>query len=260
MKQKVDISELQEQHLDAMIGLAFDLDDAEDALRLSSEPDPVLTPQEEEQADEVLQSVLARLDAREKAARQQRRSGAMKRWIPRMIEVAACLALVFAIAMPVAIANSAEFRSRVLRLLFEVDEEQGGMYFHFTEDPDAAFEVPEGWHGEYFPSYFPDGFSYWNYNPMVLTVEYRGAGENQHIFFGEFSENTSGFSGTDGATISYIDIQGNTALLLEGYMDDRIHVVSITWANDTKWFSVDAYDVDTKEAIAIARSVRKIVK
>ena len=36
MKQKIDLSELQEQHLDAMIGLAFDLEDAEEAMRLSS--------------------------------------------------------------------------------------------------------------------------------------------------------------------------------------------------------------------------------
>ena len=258
MKQKVDISELQEQHLDAMIGLAFDLDDAEDALRLSSEPDPVLTPQEEEQADAVLQSVLARLDAREKAARQQRRSGAMKRWIPRMIEVAACLALVFAIAMPVAIANSAEFRSRVLRLLFEVDEEQGGMYFRFTEDPDAAFDVPEEWTGNYFPAYIPDGFSFWKMNPYMQAAEYRNEKGNQ-IFFNEFTEDTSGLAGTENSEITYIELNGSMAQVIDGY-DDGMHTVTITWANDTNWFVVATNDVDTDEALAVAYSVREIVK
>lgn len=258
MKQKVDITELQEQHLDAMIGLAFDLDDAEDALRLSSEPDPVLTPQEQERADAVLQSVLARLDAREKAARQQRRSGAIKRWIPRMIEVAACLALVFAIAMPVAIANSAEFRSRVLRLLFEVDEEQGGMYFHFTEDPDAAFAVPEGWLGEYYPSYVPDGFSVWRVDEYMAAVEYRSADGNQ-LYIGEFGEGTGSTVGTDDAEIWYIDIQGFTAQVIDGN-SETIHTVTITWANDTKFFMVAGNGVDTDVAIEVAQSVRKIVK
>ena len=259
MKQTVDLTELQEQHLDAMIGLAFDLDDAEDALRLSSEPDPILTPQEEEQADAVLQSVLARLDAREKAARQQRRSGAIKRWIPRVIEVAACLALIFAIAMPVAIANSAEFRSRVLRLLFEVDEEQGGMYFRFMEDPDAAFAVPEEWTGDYFPAYIPDGFSFWKMNIYIPhSIEYRNS-EGHQIFFNELTEDTSGYVGTDNTEITYIDLHGTMAQVIDGY-DGDIHAVTITWANDDRWFVVATNDVDTEEAIAIARSVRKILK
>lgn len=258
MKQKVDLSELQERYLDAMIGLAFDLDDTEEALRLSSEPDPALTPQEEEQADAILQRALAYLDEREKAARQQRRNSAMKRWIPRIIEVAACLALVLAIAMPVAVANSAAFRSRVLRLLFEADEEQGSMNFSFVEDPDASFEVPEDWTGNYFPSYFPGGFTYWGMNPYMQSVEYRDDEGNQ-IFFREFTEDTSGSAGTDNSEVTYIDLHGTTAQMIDG--DSLgIHTVTITWANDTNWFVVNTNDVNTEEALAVARSVREIVK
>lgn len=258
MKQKVDLSELQEQHLDAMIGLAFDLEDVEEAMRLSSEPDPALTSQEEKQAEAILQTVLARLDEREKAAQQQRRKSRLKRWIPRVIEVAACLALVLAIAMPVAVANSSALRSRVLQLLFEQDEEQGLMRFVFTDDPEAAFDVPEEWTGNYFPSYFPDGFSYWGMNPYMQSAEYRDDEGNQ-IFFREFSEDTSGSAGTDNSEVTYIDLHGTTAQMIDG--DSLgIHTVTITWANDTNWFVVNTNDVDTDEAIAVARSVREIVK
>lgn len=261
MRQKVDLSELQEQHLDAMIGLAFDLEDAEEALRLTSEPDPALTMQEEEQANAILQTVLARLDVREKAARKQRRKSRLIRWIPWVIEVAACLALVLAIAMPVAVANSTAFRSKVLRLLFEPDEEQGGMNFSFVEDPNAAFFVPEEWTGEFFPSYIPEGFTYWNYDSLLNTVEFRGADENHYILFSEYDHYTTGFSGTDGATISHIDIYGNDAVLMEGYLNDGIYTVDIIWANDEKWFWVDTFGIDTHEAaIEIARSVRKILE
>ena len=258
MKQKVDLSELQEQHLDVMIGLAFDLEDAEEALRISSEPDPTLTPQEEEQADAILQGVLARLDEREKAARRQRRRGAMKRWIPWVIEVAACLALVLAIAMPVAVANSSAFRSRVLRLLFEADEEQGGMNISFMVDPDAAFDVPEEWTGDYFPSYFPDGFSFYRVNLVITAAEYQNHEGNQ-IYFTELTEDTTISTGTDDSEIFYVDMHGTEAQVIDGY-SYGVHVVSVTWANDTNMFYVLTYDVDTNEAINVARSVREIVK
>ena len=258
MKQKVDLSELQEQHLDAMIGLAFDLDDAEEALRLSSEPDPALTPQEEEQAKAILQTVLARLDEREKAARKQRRREGMKRWIPRVIEVAACLALVLAIAIPVAVANSTAFRSRVLQLLFVHDEEKGAMHFYFSEDPDAAFDVPEEWTGNYFPSFFPDGFSFWGMNPYIQAAEYRNSEGNQ-IFFTELTEDSTFSTGTDDSDISYVEMNGTMAQVIDGY-SYGIHVVSIVWANDINWFIVHSYDVDTDEVLAVAYSVREIVK
>ena len=258
MKQKVDLSELQEQHLDMMIGLAFDLDDAEEALRLSDEPDPALTPQEEEQADTILQRVLARLDERERAARRQRRREAMKRWIPRIIEVAACLALVLAIAMPVAVANSTAFRSRVLQLLFVHDEEKGAMHFYFSEDPDAAFDVPEEWTGNYFPSYFPEGFSFYRTMPEIQAVEYQNQESNQ-IYFTELTEDATISTGTDDSEIFYVEMHGTEAQVIDGY-SYGVHVVSVTWANDTNMFYVLSYNVDTNEAINVARSVREIVK
>lgn len=262
MKQKVDLSELQEQHLDAMIGLAFDLDDAEEALRLSSEPDPALTPQEEEQAEAIFQTVLARLDEREKAVRQQRRRETMKRWIPRVIEVAACLALVLAIAMPVAVANSSAFRSRVLRLLFEPDVEQGAMYIRLMEDPDAAFDVPEEWDGEYFPSYLPEGYSVSLIDTILSTVVFRSDTNpdiDVYIVFSEYGADTVEYSGTDNATIYNVDINGSTAHVIDGYTGS-IHSVSVKWSGEDKWFIVDTYGLESAEALKIAESVKRIIK
>ena len=260
MNQVVDITDLRERHLDMMIKLAFDLDDAEETQRLLDEPDEDLSAKDERLADEILATAFQKADERAKAQRRQQRRTSVRHAMPRLALIASCLILALTIAAPIAIASSPVLRSRVMRLLIQVDEEQGRAIFEFAADPDAAFDVPEGWLGEYFPSYIPDGFSYWHYDPIVMSVEYRGTGENQHVFFGEYGENSTGFSGTDGATISYVDIHGNNAMVLEGDMDDGIFTVSITWANDSKWFFIDAYDVDTEIAIEIARSVRKIVK
>lgn len=49
------------------------------------------------------------------------------------------------------------------------------------------------------------------------------------------------------------------AQVIDGY-DDGMHTVTITWANDTNWFVVATNDVDTDEALAVAYSVREIVK
>lgn len=262
MKPIVDIAELQEHHLDAMLKLAFDHMDAKEVQQLVDEPDPELTPQEEEMADEIFLMALAKVDKQEKEVRQRKRSSSLKRAFPRIVQVAAAIVLVFAIATPIAFATSAQFRSRVMQLLIEFDYEQGGVYYRFVEDPDASFAVPEGWEGEYFPSYIPDGFSVWNINSIVSSVEFRSdidPDQETYIFFGEYGENSVGYSGTDNATISYVDIGGSTAQVLEGDMDS-LYVVSITWSGDDKWFFVDTYGLEKDEALSIAKSVKKIIR
>ena len=262
MKPIVDIAELQEHHLDAMLKLAFDHMDAKEVQQLVDEPDPELTPQEEEMADEIFLMALAKVDKQEKEVRQRKRNSSLKRAFPRIIQVAAAIVLVFAIATPIAFATSAQFRSRVMQLLIEFDYEQGGVYYRFVEDPDASFAVPEGWEGEYFPSYIPDGFSVWNIDLLLSTVEFRSdvdAEGNEQIFYGEFGEDSVGYSGTDNTTMSYVDISGQPGQVIDGYTGS-LHTVTVTWASDDKWFFVITYDMETQEALRIANSVKKILR
>ena len=261
MKQMADINALRERHLDVMIRLAFDLDDAEETQRLLDEPEAELSAEEERLADGILAQAFQKAEEREKARKRVRRNAAIRRAIPRLALIASCLILVLTIAVPIAIASSPVLRSRVMRLIVQMDEEQGKARFVFVADPDAAFDVPEGWTGEYFPSYIPDGFSVWNVEQVVTAVEFRPKEEesDQQLFFGEFGDDFTGYSGTDNTEVSYIDIQGRTAMLIDGYTGD-LHTVNITWANDTKWFFVTGYDMDTDIVIEIARSVKKIVE
>ena len=262
MKYSEDIARLQEAHLDAMIKLAFDLDDAETTRRLLESPDSELTPDEERLADEILALALIRAEKEQKRSRQHDFARTARRVLPFVINTAACIILLLAMAAPIALANSATFRSKVLQLIMELDEEKGEAYFSLVQDEDASFDVPEGWRGNYFPSYIPDGFTIYDWDPDfgAAFIEYRNGSANQ-LFFSEYSNGAGVVTGTDNAEMKEIDINGNPAYLIDGIASDgKTHTVNIFWQNETNWFGVVAYGLSTDEALQVARSVRRIVK
>ena len=262
MKPIVDIAELQDKHLDAMLKLAFDHMDAKEIQQLVDEPDPELTPQEVEMADEIFLMALAKADQQEKKENRQTRRDSFRRVFPRIIQVAAAIILVFAIATPIAFATSAQFRSRVMQLIIEFDHEQGGVLYRFVEDKDASFIVPDGWDGDYFPSYLPESYSVSFIDTILSTVVFRSDNNpdiDVYIVFSEYGADTVEYSGTDDATISYVDINGSTAQVIDGYTGS-IHSVSVTWSGEDKWFIVDTYGLEREEALRIAQSVKRILK
>lgn len=262
MKYSEDIARLQEAHLDAMIKLAFDLDDAETTRRLLESPDPELTPDEDHLADEILALSLSRAEKEQKRSRQHDFARTARKVLPFVINTAACIILLLAMAAPIALANSATFRSKVLQLIMELDEEKGEAYFSLVQDEDASFDVPEGWRGNYFPSYIPDGFTIYDWDPDfgAAFIEYRNESANQ-LFFSEYSNGAGVVTGTDNAEMKEIDINGNPAYLIDGIASDgKTHTVNIFWQNETNWFGVVTYGLSTDEALQVARSVRRIVK
>ena len=262
MKYSEDIARLQDAHLDAMIKLAFDLDDAETTRRLLESPDPELTPDEERLADEILALSLSRAETEQKRSRQHDFARTARKVLPWIINTAACIILLLAMAAPIALANSATFRSKVLQLIMELDEEKGEAYFSLVQDEDASFDVPEGWRGNYFPSYIPDGFTIYDWDPDfgAAFIEYRNGSANQ-LFFSEYSNGAGVVTGTDNAEMKEIDINGNPAYLIDGIASDgKTHTVNIFWQNETNWFGVVTYGLSTDEALQVARSVRRIVK
>lgn len=257
-----DIALLQEQHLDMMIKLAFDLEDAETAQRLLDAPDPALTPEEERLADELLALAYARMDAKRKQSRQHKLAQTARKVLPFVVNTAACIILLLAIAAPIALANSATFRSKVMQLIMELDEEKGEAHFSFVAEEGAEFEVPEGWCGNHFMSYIPAGFTIYDFDPTfpMPFIEYRNAADDQ-LFFNEFDGNTDMMAGTEECTISSILINGNQGTLIEGPGADGVTWgVTITWQNDTNWFCITTFGLPTDEALQIARSVKRVVK
>jgi len=253
-------TEYQEQHLDMMIKLAFDLDDAEEIQRILDEEEPKLAPEDQSFADGILASALMKAENQNKRHKRQRYANRARRAIPRMIEIAACLVLITALATPIALAHSAEFRAKVMQLLIRIDRENGEAYFRFEQDSEASFGVPEGWIGSHYPSYIPEGYQIYEFDPLFAMIEYRDAKGAQFIY-SEYDENAELMTGIENASISSIEINGHTGYVIEGTAEDgETHTVTVTWSNDTHWFSMTGFGISSNQMIQIASSVRKIIK
>ena len=133
-------NQLQEAHLDAMIRLAFDLEDIEHTEPLADSADPALTPEEARLAEEAYFLAISRTEKQNKPHNLLTAARKAMTWV---MTIEACIIILLAIAAPVALANSSTFRAKVMQLLVEFDNDKGEAYFSFVTDDSASFDVPE---------------------------------------------------------------------------------------------------------------------
>lgn len=257
MKQYVDISALQDRHLDLMIRLSFDMDDADEVQRLLDSPDPVLTPEEQVMAQAIFataQDKAKQYSRAEKRVKARRTSG---RIVMRVIEAAACLILFAMIAVPVAMAASPTFRARVMKLLIVMNPDTQEVQYTLVEDPDAAFFVPEFWPGDFFPSYIPEGYELVNYMPELWSCEFING--DSKFYYDEMSIYASLGMLAEGQIVYETTINGARAIMVESGSptdDDGHWSYNILWEGEDRWFSVKSFDMSKEETYCIARSVR----
>lgn len=256
MNEHIDQQPLQDQHLDMMIRLAFLRDEEEETNQLLDEPDPILSKEDERIADRAFLRALSLGEEQRKKEKRNQRIQTLRRIMPKVVQAAACLILALGLAVPAALAASASFRSSVMQLLMQFDSDEGAMNFSFVEDTDAAFDVPEGYMGAYYPAYIPDGFTLEYVGPILPAVHF--IRDEQAISFFEGDENAEGTNGIEGATVETITIHGREACLIEGEGLSS-HVVNIIYAVDDKWFDITTYNLEKSEAIRIAESIKKII-
>ena len=258
MKHIVDMTEMQEQHLDLMIKLAFDLDDAESIQQLLTEPDPVLSKEDEFLADQILAKAFSSVEHEQNDIKKQHIRRAAQSALSKVMRIAACLIIMLSLVVPLMFTASAEFRAQVLEMLIQFDSDRGEARFQFVERPTETVSVPTGWTGDFFPTYLPDGFEVAQLLEDFTLVRYQ-SGDTQIISFSENDASVSASSGTDDASITYIDINGSRGCVIDGYSrEGNVHAVSITWAINDRWFSLVTKNIETDEAIYIARSVKRI--
>lgn len=104
-KNRLNFPEIQDTHLDQMIRLAFEQETALWAQQLIAESEKPLTSEQQEHADRMLVRMMVQIDQEERTVRRRNKIAHMKRMVPRLIEVAACIVLIIGIAAPFAIAN-----------------------------------------------------------------------------------------------------------------------------------------------------------
>ena len=255
MKEHVEISTLQDRHLDLMIRLSFDMDDADEVQRLLDSPDPVLTPEERAMAQEIFATAQTKAKHHSRTERRKKTRQTAGRIAMRVIEVAACLILIAMIAVPVAMAASPTFRARVMKLLIEMNPDTQEVQYTFVEDPDASFFVPELWKGDHYPTYIPDGFTLQNYDPFFAQAEYHCG--TVKFYFCEETDSANMLVSHEGEVGYGEDINGCPALVFEGGSGPYSYC-HILWSKDDRWFSLSTYGAfEREEAFRIARSVRR---
>ena len=200
---RLNFPEIQDAHLDQMIRLAFAQEAALWAQEWMAQSETPETPQEQERAERLLRRMRAQIDREERAARRRSRSVRLRRIVPRVVEIAACVVLAVAVATPFAIANVEFIRSAVMKMLIRIDWDEGVMQMNLVEDEGAAFNVPADWPGEYFPSYLPEGLevTWKSYIPGYPCIEYTSESGERVINFSEMGENSTQVNGLEGAVI-----------------------------------------------------------
>lgn len=138
-KNRLNFPEIQDTHLDQMIRLAFEQETALWAQQLIAESEKPLTSEQQEHADRMLVRMMVQIDQEERTVRRRNKIAHMKRMVPRLIEVAACIVLIIGIAAPFAIANVESIRSAVMKMLIRIDWEKGEMQMNLFVDRAAEW-------------------------------------------------------------------------------------------------------------------------
>ncbi len=257
--------DLEEEYLDNLIKLAFDLDDLEKEQEIEEETGKEGPVPDELRVRRTWQDAQEKIGHFEKQEKHLKRMAGLRRAAPQALKIAACFMAVILIGVPVVLASSAEIRSKVIQMLVNIDRENEVVSFNFVENPDAAFNVPAEWTGDYFLSAIPEGMEMTWYSTEPPTIEYNdkseSASSHRGFGFGELQEIGSSIAGLEGGTIEYVDINGAMACVIEGEgYNGQYHTVDITWTNEERMFTLTCHDMTKEEAIELAGSVRKIIQ
>lgn len=247
-KNQTNYDEIQDKHLDTMIKLAFEYEDALEAQDNSEEAEnmPAITAARKEAVWNKVMEKYTKMEAEEK---KKNKIIQFRRSIPRIIEVAACLVLVMGIAAPFAIANVEAIRVKVMELLIDIQEDHTAL--QLIENEEAAFYVPAEWHGSFYPMSVPDGFVLDEISKLANEATFTNE-NGDHIYYGEYTEGDCIDINSENASLSYATVNGRTVFVIE--RDERVILV---WDADDKFFVLIA-DTSTDVALDMAASVRRI--
>lgn len=250
---------MKDQYIDLMIKLALDMQEQKEVDAVEQSDLKPIELAAKQSAQNAFNNAYERID-RDNRTNKRKNVLFIASQCPRlMLKAAACIALVIVIAAPIAFAQSPVFRSKVMELLIQFDHAQGTVTFSYEENEDASFFVPVGWTGTHFLSYIPEGLEVHEFDPQYQVIEYRDTNNNRLLSYGEHDEETVVMMGTDGADVSYIEILGQTACVIESTSTfDDLPVVSITWANNENWFDIYTFGIGKEETLKIAKAVKMI--
>ncbi len=168
----------------------------------------------------------------------------------RLAKVVAVVIAIIVLGLTTVFAVTPSFQIAVRDLLIRVTDQ----YAEIGIKDNRTMIVPQGWTGEYFPSYIPKGFRLQqkSENAMAFSfVEYKDATGKFIIYF-EAQEGSRSNIDTEGARITTTTVHDHEAMVVE--KENRI---TVSWVEDERYFVI-MFDGEMSEAISIARSVQRV--
>ncbi len=246
---KPDMEEINDEYLEAMLRIAFRLQEEAQirALVEKSRWDP--TEEEKAQAREEWQRIVEKYEKMREEEAKREHSASLRRNAKRVFRMAACVLLILAIAAPVAIASVETLRVSVMKLLIDIQEDHTEL--RLVESGEPGIEIPEGWTGLYYPAYMPEGFELEEISKLYCSVKY--CDELGNVFyFSEYDKATSVNINSENAHISYSEIHGEEVLIVE----KEGHII-LTWQCGSRFLVIET-DISKEEVLKIAGSVHMI--
>lgn len=241
--------------LDLLIRLAFERKADREVEQLLNEPDPILTAEQAAVADRAFHSAMDREALRLKNEKRNRRGAAARKTLLRAGKAAACLLIAAAVALPVAIATSAEFRVTLMRMLVRLDEEREVAHITFAEPEESAAEIPAGWKGEWYMTRIPEDLSLVEVNQYLLSTEYSD-GASRQLWFDEMEPHDELMIGTKNTDTADVSVNGNPGWMMIDHSE--YHAMDLVWTCEGKAFSLRSFNLTQEELLWIAENVRKI--
>ena len=236
--------EIVDEHLDTMIRLALKQAEAEGLLNDEAKDEENVT---ESVMQETFELFKAKLKAETEQAQREERRLRRKRHFKNALRVLACIIIALAIATPVAIASINPVKEYFLRLLINVEEDHIEFQLKKTERED----VPEGWMGEYYPEYIPEGYKIADVSVFEPIAMFRN-NSDYSLYFLELNEYESLNVDSEGAEIYFVGINDATALVSE-----ENGVIRMVWQKGNRMFFISGR-LSLEEATKMAKSVTKV--
>ena len=248
---KLNYGDIRESHLDEMIRLAFKQADALEAQRIIAGCDAPHEMDGSVDPDTAYARFLEKMKAEDRREKKIARAQRRRKWAPRLIEIAACLVLLTGIATPIAIANVEVIRVKVMEMLISIQDEYTEI--SMIENEDAAFYVPSGWTGEYYPTYIPEGYELTNVDQFAEVLTFENS-YSDLLYFCECTIDKIANLDSERAIARHEKIHGVDVLVIE---NDGISM--LVWQMENRYIVVKS-SMDRGELIKIVGGVKKIIK
>lgn len=244
---------LQEQHLDDLIRLALQYEEAAETQAILAEFDSL--PEDAADVDDqarqrTFDRALEKLEQLEAAQKRTQR----RRWMVRFGEVAAVILVLLAIAAPIAVANIEALRTTFARFFLSDNAREGDLLLDYYAETRPEFPYirhADAWSGLYLPTHVPEGYEVYvcheQGNAHYLGLKNSATGDLLRLT--ESVEPPQAVA--DAAQSRWTQVGGSAASVEKTSGGDTV----MTWYAGERWYRLRSGVLTEEELLEIAGSL-----